>query len=145
DTAGIWAVAWRLALIVVGGRLLFLPFHQAYASDYFGAELWKGSRTPLWAYLIIHGFFLFVLVSYLIGELMRGARLNALARSLRLTLRHWRRMGRLQRLFDRLTRPTPGYRLAMSAAQAAVALVFVVLLINQVVGLALALIMLTAL
>src|SRR6266511_1276282 len=114
DMAGVWAVAWRIALIVVGGRLLFLPFHQAYASDYFGAELWKGSRTPLWAYLIIHGFFLFVLVSYLIGELMSGSGHNALVRSLRLILRRWRHLGRMQRLFARLAHPTPGYRLAVS-------------------------------
>jgi len=145
DIAGLWAVAWRMILIVVGGRLLFLPFHQAYASDYFGAELWKGSRTPLWAYLIIHGFFLFVLVSYLIGELMSGAGHNALVRSLRLILRRWRHLGRMQHLFDRLVHPTPSYGLAISAAQAAIALVLAVLLINRVVGLALGLIVLTGL
>ncbi len=145
DMAGVWAVAWRIALIVVGGRLLFLPFHQAYASDYFGAELWKGSRTPLWAYLIIHGFFLFVLVSYLIGELMSGSGHNALVRSLRLILRRWRHLGRMQRLFARLAHPTPGYRLAVSAAQVAIGLLLAVLLINRVVGLALGLILLTTL
>jgi uncharacterized membrane protein len=86
DLRGLWGVAWRIGLIVVAGRLLFLPFHDNYATSYFGAGLWKGSRTGLKDYLIIHGFFLFVLASYLIAELVRGTA-TTLVRS-RMSLRH---------------------------------------------------------
>ncbi len=93
---GVWAAAWRTGLVVACGWLFFLPFHQNSASSYFGAELWTGSRTPLWAYLLIHGFFLFVLVSYLMVELLVGHGHNALVRSLRLNLRVWRRLRRMR-------------------------------------------------
>ncbi|HET9906123.1 MAG TPA: DUF2298 domain-containing protein, partial [Anaerolineales bacterium] len=145
DLYGLWAVAWRTALIVIVGRLLFLPFHLNYASAYFGAELWKGSRTPLWAYLLIHGFFLFVITSYLIAELLRGPGHNALVRSLRLNIRYWRRRGRMQRLFNHLTHPSSTYHLIIDISQLALVLVIVTLLVNQVIGLILLLTLLTAL
>src|SRR5215207_1686181 len=145
DIVGIWAVVWRTALIVIAGRLLFLPFHQNYASAYFGAELWKGSRTPLWAYLLIHGFFLFVIASYLIIELVKGHGHNSLVRSLRLNLRYWQRRGRTQRLFDRLTSPASGYRLMIDFSFVAIILLSIVFLLNHLIGLILALISVTAL
>ncbi len=145
DLAGLWAVTWRTALIVVAGQLFFLPFHQNYASAYFGAELWKGSRTPLWAYLLIHGFFLFVLTTYLIAEFFKGHGHNALVRSLRLNLRTWRRHARMQKLFDSLAHPSSGYRLMSDISQLTFVLVLVVFLINHVIGLILALTLLTAL
>lgn len=145
DLAGLWAVAWRTALIIVAGRLFFLPFHQNYGSAYFGAELWKGSRTPLWAYLLIHGFFLFVLTSYLIAEFFKGPGHNALVRSLRLSLRSWRRHTHMQRLFDSLAHPSSGYRLMIDLSQLAFVLVLVTLVLNHVLGLILALTLLTAL
>ncbi|HEU5086580.1 MAG TPA: DUF2298 domain-containing protein, partial [Roseiflexaceae bacterium] len=134
---GLWAAVWRLGLILAGGRLLFLPFHQHYATAYVGAERWQGSQTPLWAYLLIHGFFLFVLLSYLALELMRGTGHNALTRSARLSLVYWRRHTRLQRLMARLVHPAPGYRLAMLAVQAVTLLAAVLLAVRPVVGVAL--------
>ena len=145
DLAGLWAVAWRTVLIVILGRLLFLPFHQNYASAYFGAELWKGSRTPLWAYLLIHGFFLFVLTSYLIAEFFKGHGLNAIVRSLRLSLRSWRRYGRMQRLYNRLVHPSSGFLLMIDICWVIFVLVLAVLLLNHVIGLVLVLTFLTAL
>jgi YYY domain-containing protein len=145
DAPGVATILWRLALITLGGWLLFLPFHQNYASAYFGAELWKGSRTPLWAYLLIHGFFLFVLASYLLAELFVGRSHNAVVRSLRLNLRNWRHPGRLHRAFERITKPTPGYRLAVLLSQIALVLVVIVLVLDSVVGLALGLSLLAGL
>jgi hypothetical protein len=145
DLRGLWAVAWRIGLIVVAGRLLFLPFHDNYATSYFGAGLWKGSRTGLKDYLIIHGFFLFVLASYLIAELVRGDGHNALVRSLRLYLRHWRRLGRMQELSEHLTHPTQLQRLAVTISAGLFVLLLVALLLDPVVGLALALATLAAL
>ncbi|MGZ9234719.1 MAG: DUF2298 domain-containing protein, partial [Anaerolineales bacterium] len=145
DGAGLWAVAWRTAFIVLLGRLLFLPFHQNYASAYFGAELWKGSHTPLWAFLLIHGFFLFVLTSYLTAELLRGRGHNALIRSVRLKLRSWRRGQRMQRLFDSLVHPTSGFRLAVDICLFVLVLLVLFLLIRPVIGLILVLTFLTTL
>jgi YYY domain-containing protein len=124
---------------------LFLPFHLNYGSTYFGAELWKGSRTPLWAFLLIHGFFLLILTSYLVGELLKGHGHNALVRSLRLQLRYWRHRGRMQPLFDRLVRPAPNYSLWLNIGQFVFAFSVLLFLINQVIGLVLVLTLLTAL
>lgn len=144
DIAGLWAVTWRTAFIVVLGRLLFLPFHQNYASAYFGAELWKGSRTPLWAYLLIHGFFLFILASYLVVELLKGRGHNALVRWMQLQLRHVRRRGRMRRLVSALVHPSSSFRLMLDASQLIFALIVVTFVINQVFGLIFALTFLTA-
>lgn len=145
DIAGIWSVAWRTLFIVVVGRLLFLPFHQNYASAYFGAELWKGSRTPLWAYLLVHGFFLFVLTSYLIAEFLKGRGHNALVHWMQLQLRHLRRRGHMQRLANALVHPSSSFRLLLDASQLIFALIVITFILNQVLGLIFALTFLTAL
>lgn len=145
DVAGLWAVGWRVVLIVVAGRVLFLPFFESNASAYFGAELWSGSRTPLWAYLIIHGFFLFILISYLLVELARGRGHNAQVRALRLNLVYWRRRSRMQRLFQRIVHPTGRFRFASDAGKVCVVLVGILVLLQPVIGLALGLAGLTAL
>jgi YYY domain-containing protein len=137
DWSVIGAALWRVAMFVAVGYLLFLPFHQNYASAYFGAELWKGSRTPLSAYLFIHGFFLFIIVSYFLSELFAGRGHNPLIRSLRLSLRHWRRTSRLHSLFDHLTHPTSGFRLAVSLGRFGLAAAILLLILDPVVGLAL--------
>ena len=133
------AILWRLAVIVAGGFLLFLPFHQHYASAYFGAEIWKGSRSPFWAYLLIHGFFIFILTSYMLSELFAGAGHNALVRSLRLNLRYWRHPRRLHHRFTSLTHPKPGYRLAVSISQVWLVPILVIFVVNPIVGLVLGL------
>lgn len=135
DLPGLWAIAWRTMFIVAMGRLLFLPFHQNYASAYFGVELWHGSHTPLWAFLLIHGLFLFVITSYLVAEFFKGQGHNALVRSLRLKLRYWRRHPRLERLFNSLTQPSSAYHLMVNIGQFAFVLVLVAFLINHVIGL----------
>jgi YYY domain-containing protein len=145
DAAGIWAVAWRTALMLAGAWVLFLPFHQAYTNSFLGAELWRGTRTPLWAYLIIHGFFLFIIVSYLAVELMKSRRQNPVARTLKLMVHHHRRLWRLRDLFKCLTRPLPGYYLAIRISALAVVLAFVVFSYNRLAGLVLGLILLTLL
>lgn len=145
DLAGIWAVAWRLAVVVAGGWLLFLPFHRDYASAYFGAELWKGSHTPLWAYLLIHGFFLFVLTSYMLVELLYGRGHNSILRSLQLTLRYWRKRQRMRRLFDAIAKPRPTYGLALNLSQLALGTAVAIMLLNPVIGLAAGLLLMAAL
>ena len=67
---------WRwidLAAIGVIGLsvLYFYPYIKTFASAYLSAELWKGERTPLQAYIQIHGIFLFAVASFALAELRR--------------------------------------------------------------------------
>lgn len=47
---------------------LYRPYYAWYAQAYGSVEWWKGSHTPISAYLVVHGLFLFVLVSWMIQE-----------------------------------------------------------------------------
>lgn len=102
DTLAVWHTTWRWLLVIVAGYLLFLPFHHHYANAYGGAELWDGSRTPLSAYLTMHGFFLFIIISYLLSEVRHGRGHNAIVRLLRVLMRRWRRFPRLSNLHGRI-------------------------------------------
>ena len=53
---------------------LSMPYTKWYAAIYGSASLWQGNKTPIWAYLIIHGLFLFLLLSLLIWESWRWLR-----------------------------------------------------------------------
>ena len=64
------ARAGILALGLVGlSSLLFLPFTHNYGSAYSSASLWPGSYTRAGNYLLIHGLFLFFIVTHLAREL----------------------------------------------------------------------------
>jgi YYY domain-containing protein len=62
------------------GRLVFHPFFAHFASAYGTVELWRGSRTSLGAFLLIHGFFVFTLTSFFLFALWSGPRLAPAAR-----------------------------------------------------------------
>jgi YYY domain-containing protein len=69
--------AWlRLALLAVLlialSVWLFQPYRDWYGAGYTAVKQWKGSKTPLDAYIMIHGLFLFILVSYVIGLTREG-------------------------------------------------------------------------
>ncbi|MCU0499100.1 MAG: DUF2298 domain-containing protein [Anaerolineae bacterium] len=75
------SVFWRVGLFLIAARLATLPYDTWFASAYNAIGLWEGAKTPLWAYLIVHGLFLFFLVSLLIWETWRWlstARVRAL-------------------------------------------------------------------
>jgi YYY domain-containing protein len=67
---------WRgwIWVAILGGILvalsiwLFLPYYQWYGAGYNALDRWKGSRTPLDAYFLIHGLFLFILITYLVWQ-----------------------------------------------------------------------------
>ncbi|MEZ4505772.1 MAG: DUF2298 domain-containing protein [Thermomicrobiales bacterium] len=61
------------ASVVLIGRLLFTPYYKNYASQIAGFDPWT-DQTATSEYLIIHGFFLFVLVSYLVIDLLQTMR-----------------------------------------------------------------------
>ncbi len=134
DLGGVWALAWRWGLVLILGWGLFLPFHRSYASAYGSVEPWRGSRTPLDAYLTIHGFFLFLIASYLWVELRHGCGHNGTVRLLRQMLGRWQRGGRLRRLHARLVRPSPWHRLALDAVSAFAFAVIGLLVLRQAVS-----------
>ena len=67
-----WPVAGRAALLAVGlvglSSLLFMPFTANYGSAYSSVSLWPGSYTYPWNYFLVHGLFLFFVVTHLVRE-----------------------------------------------------------------------------
>ena len=61
------AAAGILALVGLS-ILLYQPFASWYALGYNQIELWKGTHTPLSAYLVHWGVFLFVIISWMTWE-----------------------------------------------------------------------------
>lgn len=90
----VWWLRWRrisrwslLDLVLTNGGLMVIgyfaarPFTQWYASTYSSVKLWDGNQTPLWAYLDIHGLFLFIVFSLLVwetGQWLRSVKVRAL-------------------------------------------------------------------
>lgn len=97
-----WWLRWRridrwsmLDLLLTNGGLMLIgylaakPYTQWYAATYNSIKLWDGKQTPLWAYLDIHGLFLFVIVSLLMWETarwLRAVKVRALRGKLKLLL-----------------------------------------------------------
>src|SRR5262249_11163468 len=103
--AGMLRAAGLGAALLGLSHLLFLPFHGRYRSSFAGIERWRGSRTSLGDYLTIHGFFLFVIATALVLDLLLTRDQGATARTLRLLLRSGRprRFLRLQRSLVRVS------------------------------------------
>jgi YYY domain-containing protein len=59
--------------VIFIGRLLFLPYYKNYQTQIAGFDPWTEQSLPS-QYLIIHGFFLFIIASYLIVELFQTMR-----------------------------------------------------------------------
>jgi YYY domain-containing protein len=75
---------------VVGGFLLasfiaVFPYTSWFVTTYSSVRPWTDGKTPLWAYFIIHGLFLFLITSLLVWDTVRWLR-GVLVRSLRGTL-----------------------------------------------------------
>lgn len=62
------------AVVVIVGRILYAPYFSNYQSQIAGFDPWTQPRTLPSQYLIIHGFFLFVIGSYLVIELLQTMR-----------------------------------------------------------------------
>ncbi len=62
------AAAVSIVVLVGLSLLLFQPFAKWYALGYTQISVWKGTHTPLTAYLTHWGVFLFVIVSWLAWE-----------------------------------------------------------------------------
>ena len=59
----------RAAGVAAGAAVLFSPFLRAWGRPYGGFSVWTGSVTPLPAFLLLYGIFLFVIVSALLFDL----------------------------------------------------------------------------
>lgn len=104
DARLLLAVAWRCALVFLLSNLFFQPFLSRFSTAYMSIEPWKGARTALEHYLVIHGLFLFVLVTWLGTELFGRDASGGAARSLRVCLSYWDRLPRFLGLYNRLVR-----------------------------------------
>jgi YYY domain-containing protein len=104
DVSGILAAAWRSGAVLVLSYAFFLPFISRFATAYVSLERWKGPRTGLDRYLIIHGLFLWAIVS-LMGVVLfhRGSR-QAVARMVRIVACYWDRIPRVLTLYRNLVR-----------------------------------------
>ncbi len=100
---------WRVAvgpvllapILWIFTSLIFQPYWARYGEYYNRFVPWTGERTHVWEYLVINGIFLFVIVTYLVGEAFgRGAREGPL----HLVGLVWRFWDRLPVLFRRLQR-----------------------------------------
>lgn len=67
-------LALRVGGFIVLALLFALPYTTWYAATYNRVNAWGGGKTPLWAYLDIHGVFLFLLVCLLMWETVRWFR-----------------------------------------------------------------------
>jgi len=128
------AFGWR-ALVLVGVSYVgFLPFHLYYVPGYTSIDRWRGSQTQLDDYLIIHGLFLFVLVTYLLVEIVRRERGDGPVHLLRLILTRWDRLPRVAHLYALLVKERSSwYRLGLWGVIAVLGLSAVLLALGSAV------------
>lgn len=113
---GVVAVGWRWLLVLALGYALFLPFHANNASAYSSVERWRGSRTGLGDYLVIHGLFLFAIGFGLLTDFLFGRGHNGAVRVLRWKLRHLPRRRRANARYHRFVHPSAATRAALYGA-----------------------------
>jgi YYY domain-containing protein len=93
------SLAWKFGLLFgLSWWLLYWPFWEDYGAFYDSLGLWGGTRTPIWAYVVVHGLFLFLIVSYLVARSFGhgpGQRPDPWLRRLRLTIRYRKNRDRL--------------------------------------------------
>lgn len=117
-------VAVAVGLIALA-YLAYLPFHLHYEAVFEGFQRWEGRRTRFFDYLTVHGLFLFVIVSALVVQLASARDLGSVARTYRLGLRSWQRIGRFRELRGALVRGGPLHRAGLAAVAASLMLVVV--------------------
>ena len=105
--------ALRAGYVLILSMLLYRPYHANFGLAYASVQRWKGERTPLSAYLIIHLTPLFILVSYLLTMTFERGMRNGVARAIRLFRQRGERRQRAWHLYDLLVRcQSLGYELA---------------------------------
>ena len=105
------AVVWRGALLIGLSMLFFVPYLSRYGAAYTSVELWQGPRTSLGDYLLIHGVFLLILVTYALSRAFGYQARGALARTVRLSLGRPLRLGRYAHLANALVQPQASFEI----------------------------------
>lgn len=72
DALVMWVA--RLLGFVAVSVLTIAPFENTYATPYNKILPWELQKTPLWAYLSVHGLFLFIVTSLLLWQTIRWLR-----------------------------------------------------------------------
>ena len=112
DQPTVGRLVFRAAAVLVLSMLFYWPYHANFGSAYSSAELWKGERTPLGAYLLIHGTQLFILASLILAWALERRTRNGIARAISLWIRAGERRPRFRHLYSLLVRrQTLGYDL----------------------------------
>jgi len=98
----LWVVSFA---ILVGGLslVLYWPFFQHYKALHVGVGLVRG-RTDFRPFVTIWGFFLFVLITFLLTELLRQRSRSGILRFLRLMAKRWEALPHLNELYEGLVR-----------------------------------------
>ncbi len=63
-----------MALFVALTFVAALPFTMYFATAYNSVKPWEQETTPLWAYLYVHGTFIFIVISFLMWQSARWLR-----------------------------------------------------------------------
>ncbi len=74
DRRLLWAWMGRVVLFVALTFVVGLPFTSYFATAYQSVKPWEDETTPLWAYLYIHGTFIFLVISFLVWQTARWLR-----------------------------------------------------------------------
>ena len=88
----VWLIIMFLAYI------FYYPYHKYYAFPYTGMTLWKGSHTPLTEYLLINGFFLYLIIPFLITDFLFGKKHNGIVRTLKTIIFKYKSLRRFKHL-----------------------------------------------
>jgi YYY domain-containing protein len=80
------SLALRAGYVLALSLLLYRPYHANFGLAYSSVEPWKGQRTPIGDYLLIHGPALFILATYVITLALDRKMRHLMVRALRLQL-----------------------------------------------------------
>jgi uncharacterized membrane protein len=64
----------RVLIFVALTFIVGMPFTQYFATAYKTVKPWEQETTPLWAYLYVHGTFIFIVISFLVWQSARWLR-----------------------------------------------------------------------
>lgn len=129
DLAGLVAVGWRFGAIYVLTSILYQPFISHFATAYLATDLWTDKRTKLGEYLVVHGIFLFMVATFLIGRAYAAKSDRGAFRFLRLAFKRSARLDRALNLHRALVMPPSAYQDFASVIIAGAVVVEVILVL----------------
>ncbi|MGC8874900.1 MAG: DUF2298 domain-containing protein, partial [Chloroflexia bacterium] len=115
---GGWFAGFGLTAVLLWllSSFLYRPFWQRYGSYYSRFVPWTGERSRVGEFVIIHGLFLFVLLSYLLTEVFGEKAREAPLRAARMLVRFGYRLPDLVRRLRRCRGGTAAWRVLWGGA-----------------------------